>query len=383
MRHLPLSSAEPAAAVVIGGGFYGCMLAAHLRQAGGRVVLCEKHDDILERASHTNQARVHNGYHYPRSMLTGLRSRANFPRFVAEFGDCVDSSFAKYYAIARRHSHVTARHFANFCARIEAPLRPAPPAIRKLFDPHHVEAVFAVEEYAFDAVRLRRQMWERLDAAGVEVRTGTEVVRIARHDRGVELEWRGPDGPAALSAGRAFNCTYSQINALLARSGIAPIPLKHEITELALVEVPDELAGMGVTVMCGPFFSCMPFPSRGVHSLSHVRYTPHASWQDGGGGVVDAHRLLADSRLRSRVSLMVRDAARYLPAIADCRPVDSLWEVKTVLPASERDDGRPIYLEHDVGLPGLTCVLAAKIDNVFDLLDAVPVHANEIRRRAA
>jgi hypothetical protein len=80
---------------------------------------------------------------------------------------------------------------------------------------------------------------------------------------------------------------------------------------------------------------------------------------------------------------MVRDAARYLPAIADCRPVDSLWEVKTVLPASERDDGRPIYLEHDVGLPGLTCVLAAKIDNVFDLLDAVPVHANEIRRRAA
>ena len=79
MRHLPLSSAEPAAAVVIGGGFYGCMLAAHLRQAGGRVVLCEKHDDILERASHTNQARVHNGYHYPRSMLTGLRSRVNFP----------------------------------------------------------------------------------------------------------------------------------------------------------------------------------------------------------------------------------------------------------------------------------------------------------------
>ena len=26
--------------------------------------------------------------------------------------------------------------------------------------------------------------------------------------------------------------------------------------------------------MCGPFFSAMPFPARGLHTLSHVRYTP-------------------------------------------------------------------------------------------------------------
>ena len=243
--------------------------------------------------------------------------------------------------------------------------------------------MFAVEEFAFDAVRLRQAMWSRLRASGVEVRLGTEVQRIAAEGDGLRLHVEGPDGPEPLAANRAFNCTYSQINPLLARSGIPPIPLKHEVTELALVEVPEELAGIGVTVMCGPFFSCMPFPSRGVHSLSHVRYTPHASWRDSGGDLLDAHRLLAETPWRSRFPLMRRDAARYLPALADCRHVESLYEVKTVLPASERDDGRPILMEHDVGLPGLSCVLAAKIDNVFDMLDAVPVPAVHQRRRSA
>ena len=370
-------------ATVIGGGFYGCMLAAHLADAGLRVTLCEKHDDILGRASHTNQARVHNGYHYPRSLLTALRSRTNFPRFVRAFADCIDGSFEKYYAIASRHSHVTARHFTNFCRRIGAPLRPAPDRIRRLFDPHHVEAVFAVEEHAFDAVRLRQATWTRLIDAGVEVRLGVEVRSLGRSaPYGLRVEVAGDRGCETWVSDRVFNCGYSGLNTVLARSGVPTIPLKHEITELALVEMPEDLADIGVTVMCGPFFSCMPFPSRGLHSLSHVRYTPHATWHDAAGTAAsDPDSLLADFPRRSRFSLMVRDAARYLPVIGGARHVESLWEVKTVPPANERDDGRPILLEENVSLPGLTCVLASKIDNVFDMLDAVGVPG--VRRRCA
>jgi hypothetical protein len=86
---------------------------------------------------------------------------------------------------------------------------------------------------------------------------------------------------------------------------------------------------------------------------------------------------------QSHFPLMLRDAVRYMPLLADCRQVDSLWEIKTVLPANDRDDGRPILLEHDVGLPGLSCVLAAKIDNVFDMLDAIPMADAPPLRRAA
>ena len=73
-------------ALVIGGGFFGCMTAAQLRRYYPKVVLCEMSGSLLGRASYHNQARVHNGYHYPRSLLTALRSHVNFPMFVEAFG---------------------------------------------------------------------------------------------------------------------------------------------------------------------------------------------------------------------------------------------------------------------------------------------------------
>ncbi|MGH7171592.1 MAG: hypothetical protein ACRELG_15050, partial [Gemmataceae bacterium] len=72
---------------------------------------------------------------------------------------------------------------------------------------------------------------------------------------------------------------------------------------------------------------------------------------------------------RSHFAWMVRDAARFLPILNECRYVDSLWEIKSVLPRSERDDSRPILFQRHHGLANLHCVLGAKIDNIFDLLE--------------
>lgn len=70
-------------AVVIGGGFYGCAIAVFLaRQRNWRVCLVEQEKALMTRASYNNQARVHNGYHYPRSFVTAYRSRINLPRFL-------------------------------------------------------------------------------------------------------------------------------------------------------------------------------------------------------------------------------------------------------------------------------------------------------------
>src|SRR5438093_333836 len=88
-------------AVVIGGGFYGMMVAEFLARRRQRVLLCEREADFMQRASYVNQARVHQGYHYPRSILTALRSRINFQRFVGDFPECIESSFEKLYAIGR------------------------------------------------------------------------------------------------------------------------------------------------------------------------------------------------------------------------------------------------------------------------------------------
>ncbi len=359
-------------AVVVGGGFFGASLAHHLAHDRGlRVVLFEQSGDLMGRASYANQARVHNGYHYPRSLLTALRCRINFPRFVHDFDDCIFDRFEKTYAIARVGSKVTAEQFRTFCQRIGAPLEPAPPAVRRMFDPDRIEDVFTAREIGFDAVRLRARMIERLDDAAVTVELGAEVLAARTSGpREIAVVWRRGGEERGTKATAVFNCTYSRLNQLLVGSGLDRLHLKHELTEMPLVEVPAELANRGVTVMCGPFFSLMPFPARGLHTLSHVRYTPHCEWNDGPDEPwLDPDVVLRERPRRSHFPHMVRDAARYMPAISECRQVDSLWEVKTVLPRSEVDDSRPVLYKSDAGLPGLTSVLGAKIDNIYDILE--------------
>ena len=369
------TTASSYGAIVIGGGFYGARLALALRRRGLSVLLVEREAALLSRASTRNQARVHNGYHYPRSILTSLRSRLNYRRFLDEYRDCVHSSFTHYYAVARGMSKITAGQFVEFCRRIEAPLAPAPPRVAKLFDASRIEAVYEVEECAFDAAALRVRMARALENAGVEVSLSTEAVAVASTPSGIVVGLNTLAAPPIfrtaappVHAQLALNCTYSRLNHVLGASSAEPIPAKHELTELALVEPPDALEGAAVTVMDGPFFSLMPYPSRGLHTLSHVRYTPHFGWHDRPGSPVVELRMLGGS---SRFDHMVRDAARYLPAIRDARYVDSLWEIKTVMPRSEKDDSRPILLQRCAEHPALISVLGAKIDSVYDVEDAL------------
>lgn len=369
------SSPGTHAAVIVGGGFYGCALALHLRREHGLgVVLVEREPELLRRASYANQARVHNGYHYPRSLVTARRSRVNFPRFVADYRECIDDSFEKIYAIGRAGSRVTAAQFVRFCGVIGAPVEPAPREIARLFEPRLVEGVFRVRETAFDAARLRARLARDLAEAGVEVRLSVEALRVEARAGGLRLWLRAARGGEAspVDAARVLNCTYARLNALLEASGLPRLALKQELAELCLVELPEALRGLGVTVMCGPFFSCMPFPARGLHSLSHVRYTPHCEWHEGPElRYRDPYEILASARRDTAFPHMVRDARRFLPALAEARYVESLWEVKTVLPRNEVDDGRPILLVEDCGLPGLACVMGSKIDNAYDVLDCL------------
>lgn len=357
-------------AVVIGGGFYGTSIAVYLKQSRGfdRVVLIERGNRLLTRSSFVNQARVHFGYHYPRSFTTAYRSIVNAPRFIDEFGSVVFHNFTKLYAIARRNSKVTVRQMERLCAEIGAPLEPASPEFAALFNPALIEQAYLTEEYAFDADILRSIMEQRLRNAGVEVLLNSEVRGVHQGESGVEIAFDGGGERQRLHAGFAFNCTYSRLQTVLGTEGIAdPVGLKHEISEMVLVEPPPELAGVGITVMDGPFFSMMPFPARKLHSLSHVRYTPHAHWQEGDG--IDPYARLADYHFESRGDRMVRDAARYVPAIAQAKLHTSLFEVKTVLTRSEGDDSRPILLRRHAPHGRLFSILGGKIDNIYDIIE--------------
>lgn len=157
-------------AIVIGGGFYGAMTALYLMRVRGfaKVTLIEREEGLLKRASYHNQARVHNGYHYPRSFVTAFRSRVNLPRFLRDYPDVVVRDFTKLYAIARNNSKVTAKQFERFCQGIEASLQPAPAEFARLFDERLIEAVYLTEEYAFNSAVLAAEVSRELDVVGVD-----------------------------------------------------------------------------------------------------------------------------------------------------------------------------------------------------------------------
>jgi glycine/D-amino acid oxidase-like deaminating enzyme len=356
-------------AVIIGGGFYGAAIAIYLaRQRGlGHIVLVERESALLTRASYNNQARVHNGYHYPRSFTTAYRSRINLPRFVQDWPDAVKKDFTKLYAIARRNSKVTSKQFLRFCKEIGAKIEPADQSLRQLFESHLIEEVFLVEEYAFDSSLLASWAETELKECGVELRLESRVTAISKFDSALKVSIQHESGGNEIDCRYVFNCTYSGLNQFVGDFTGTTTHLKQEITEMALMQVSPALKGLGITVMDGPYFSMMPFPARGLHTLSHVRYTPHMQWNDQRG--MDPYQKLKDYHQSTRVDRMVSDVARYLPAVQDAKYVESLFEVKTVLVKNEGDDGRPILFEKHIELPGCYSVLGGKIDNIYDVLE--------------
>ena len=352
--------------VVIGGGFYGCSLALHLRQKGfGRILLIEREGELLQRASYVNQARVHQGYHYPRSLVTALRSRVNFQRFCARFPFAIRSDFTKLYAIASFNSKVSPNQFERFMDVIGAPYERAPMEHRRLFDERRIAAVYVTTEYAFDARALRHHFEAELPAAGVAMAMGTEVQSVRAAGECIAVTLHRPGAADIVRALGVLNCTYARLNTTMRRDERLT-PLKHERTELALVEPPPALRQIGITVMDGPFFSFMPFPAEGLHSLSHVRYTPHGAFVDEDGNR-DPYSRPSDPPPESRASFMVADAARYVPLMRGTRIHHSLFEVKTVLARNEVDDGRPILLRREPFHERAFSVLGGKIDNIHDI----------------
>ena len=351
--------------VIAGGGFYGCSLALYLVGKGYSVLLVEKEEQLMQRASAINQARVHAGFHYPRSLATAIRSLMHFPRFALEFRQAIDDSFIMLYAIARQGSKVNAKRFYKIFKEVKAPIWEASPSQKALFAPALIEEVFAVKEYAFNHAVVRQILANRLDSCNVETSLGNEVIRCTQENDLLAVS----TSKGTVRARNLFNCTYSRINLMLENSNEPHVALKHEITEMVLVEPPKILDRLAVTVMDGPFFSLMPYPAEEKYTLSHVRYTPHCSWQDT-APCPDAHKILHEYSKKSNFLYMCRDAQRFMPGLTLSRH-ESLFEVKTVLIKNELDDGRPIFYRKHKEKGNLHTVMGSKIDNVYDLFESL------------
>lgn len=353
--------------LIIGGGFYGCCLALYLRSLTPSITIVEAGDQIMTRASRVNQARVHTGFHYPRSMLTAVKSMVLHLRFAEEFPNALVSDFRMLYGIARHGSRVPVARFWRMFQGMGAPITKASASQSALFNDDLVEAAFDCTEFAFDYSILRDSLLARIDQHAMDLQLNSEVVNLKEEEGGVRVTLS--DG-REISAGTVFNVTYSHVNRILRKSDLPTAQIKHELAEIALAEIPSELEGQAVTIMDGPFFSAMPYPAENLYSLTHVRYTPHLNWIDS-AETKSPYQIANAYAGESRAYQMKADAQRYMPCLADLQIRKSIFDVKTVLVKNEQDDGRPILFQRKPANSRVISILGGKIDNIYDLFDLI------------
>jgi hypothetical protein len=360
---------------VIGAGIFGLFAALTLRQRGLQVAVIDREQRPLMRASLVNQARLHTGYHYPRSMFTALKSAGYGERFALDFPRAINRSLEKIYAIARFGSVTDAGSFVRFCAHVGIPLRRVDPT--PWLRPGSVTAAWSTREYTFDAAAVRASLLERIENAGtVQWLMGTSV--LDAHIDGDEIILELSTGQTLRTLG-VVNATYAGTNSVPTMLGFEPLPLKYEVTEVVLVKTNGHLEGVGVTVLDGPFFSAMPFGLTGLHSVTTVPHTPRLTsseplptfpCQEGHAGCGPgnlANCSTCPNRPASAWPLMERLTRTFLRPEISMRYEESLFTVKTVLRTSEVDDARPTVVVRHCANPPVVTVLSGKVSAIYDL----------------
>lgn len=287
---------------VLGGGWYGCHLTSALLRLGHEVELHEIADKLFAGASGGNPARLHLGFHYPRSRLTRAMCQEQHTEFMRQYGHLTATIPCNIYAVAADHSHVD---FGNYVQTLRGEV---------------------------DLVALERP--SELGLANVEgaVLTGERhmVIRRAREYFTNELKGHvrfgvAPDDPLALYD-FTIDCTFC------ARESVRID--RYEVCVTGILEGSTDRA---VTIMDGPFPSIYPWDEeQGLLTITSARYTPVARC-----GRYDEAKAIADSLLGSdihrAIQLMREQMREYWPSSWDqFRVVEGLVKIRA-MPLSGSD----------------------------------------------
>ncbi|MBT6842915.1 MAG: FAD-dependent oxidoreductase [Candidatus Melainabacteria bacterium] len=342
---------------IIGAGIFGIELGLLLARKNLKVIILEKENNICMRASANNQARVHNGYHYPRSRETLVASHRHYNRFLREFHDCINSDFTNLYVLAK-DSQVSSENFKALCDHHGLYCKEVNSLYKEYFNFDLIDDVYLSQELVFDINKIRNKLLEQLMEAGIELRLNTRI-----EDLDIAPIIKLSSANESFTCKQVFNVTYASINNLLKKQDFEIFRLKYELAEICLVDVPKELQQLGVTIMDGPFSSILPFPTTKQHSLSHVKYSSHIKCY-AKDGLPPSYEMIPE-KLSSNFDLMKNDIARFIPALSKMQYQESFYETKALLEAHEIDDGRPILIKQHCD--NFSSILGSKMDNIYDL----------------
>lgn len=366
--------------MVVGGGIFGCYAALHLAGRGAKVAILEKEARLFQKASLVNQARLHGGYHYPRSVATAAMSDEHKSRFTEEHRAFVHQSFEKFYAIDRYGSFTDGPQFERFCHYLNIPCERV--TTHPVFNFDRLEALYRTVEHSFDPVLLGHYYREKVE--------NNPNISVFKNSRIQSVEVDGQDWQISVQTlehaamhfqtPTVINATYAASNAVNRLFGADDLALTHEISEIAFVHS-KEFGERGLTVMDGPFGSIMPYGLSGLLSLSSVAYTHHkisfdalprfdcqkptldpACSPEAPGICTNCAR-----RPASNAPKMLAQMQQYFADNVHFTHLFSYYTIKSKLKASYIDDGRPTEISLLRETPKLYCLFAGKINSIYEV----------------
>ena len=363
--------------IIIGAGLYGLYSALFCCKRGQKVLILECDPAPFQRATYINQARVHQGYHYPRSLATAMKSAEYFERFCKEYAFCINKEFEQIYATSNQYSWSDRRQFKNFCRAAKIPCEELHP---DYYFKHGIcDGVFRTREYTYDAKILCEYLLEKLKShtTNGNIKYNVNITKVNKLSDVYEINTA--DG-AAYRSGFVLNATYAGVNQILDLASFKKFEMKYELCEIILCDVNEKLKHLDFTIMDGPFFSIMPFGKTGLHSLTSVTFTPHTTsyevlpafeCQKMNEGYCTAFHLKncnsCPAKPETAFPYMAGLAKKYMREDYCFTYRDSLYSMKPILKNSEIDDSRPTIIKIYSRKPTFVSVLSGKINTVYDL----------------
>jgi hypothetical protein len=336
-----------------------------LAEKGYEVKIFERNSKAMGEASLYNQARIHGGYHYPRSIQTGARSRLSYSRFTEQFSSAVRRTDKSVYAIANG-SRISSQKFQQFCKIINAPLQNLTKIEMRIFQNNLIEKAFIVEEDFFDSREILRMLLNEVKRLGIDISFTQSVTSVVKNKLNSRARFT-----ITLQSGETevFDKVVITTYGMFDPDG-KPVEgnLTFEVCELVELNLENPFPNTAITIMDGPFWSLTPWPAFSSSVLTHVRLTPHARFDS--AREAESYVKVAQTRCRSKDILA--DASRYVPLLRESSLAGSHFVVKTILKSRDKDDARPIvaYIKNEI-----CYVIGGKIDNVYDSENFVMAYA--------
>ena len=318
---------------VLGSGWYGCHIAVHLINKGYDVVVHELADKIFAGASGANPARLHLGFHYPRSKLTRAACQDHYLTFMKHYGDLTSVVPINIYAIAQDHSLVD---FGTYKQVLQGEVdfidihNPGDYGLR------NVEGALLTGERHVVIKRAREYFTEALK---------DHIVFFKRAGDVDDIKWD-----------LTIDCTFCSFDGT-----------NIDRYEPCIMGIMRGDCRQAVTIMDGPFTSIYPWDeSRGFVSITSAKLTPLSKECKTYEEAQDILDNMMPSEAVAKIREMRYDIAEYWPDAKDFLIDNYMFSIRA-MPLSGADARLVDIVEGERSLR----VRAGKIDAIFHAAEEV------------